>query len=119
MEHNAVYRPLTQLAQQGIATTEYMPCNRDGELELDKALEMITPDLRAVIMVHASNVSGTLMPIKEIGERCREQGVIFIVDAAQTAGNTPIDMQECHISGLSMPGITSPCSSTGTGSYAH
>lgn len=115
MEHNAVYRPLTQLAQQGIATTEYMPCNRDGELELDKALEMITPDLRAVIMVHASNVSGTLMPIKEIGERCREQGVIFIVDAAQTAGNTPIDMQECHINGLSMPAHKSMLGPQGLG----
>lgn len=115
MEHNAVYRPLTQLVDQGIATVDYMPCNRDGELELDKALEMITPDLRAVIMVHASNVSGTLLPIREIGQKCREEGVIFIVDAAQTAGNTPIDMKECCISGLSVPAHKSMLGPQGLG----
>lgn len=115
MEHNAVYRPLIQLVDQGIATVDYMPCNRDGELELDKALEMITPDLRAVIMVHASNVSGTLLPIREIGHKCREEGVIFIVDAAQTAGNTPIDMQECCISGLSVPAHKSMLGPQGLG----
>lgn len=115
MEHNAVYRPLHQLKEDGIIDYECMPCNEFGQLELDKALDMITPDLRAVVILHASNVSGTIMPIKEIGERCHEMGVIFIVDAAQTAGNTIIDMQNYHIDGLTVPGHKSLLGPQGIG----
>lgn len=115
MEHNAVYRPLFQLEQEGIIDVDYMPCDELGRLELDKALDMITPDLRAVVMLHASNVSGTLMPLSEIGKRCREQGVLFIVDAAQTAGVVPIDMQALGISGLCVPGHKSLLGPQGIG----
>lgn len=115
MEHNAVYRPIHQLSENGTITAEYMPCNKNGELEPDKALEMIDDGLRAVVMVHASNVSGTIMPIEEIGKRCAEKGVIFIVDAAQTAGNTPIDMHKCHISGLTIPAHKSMLGPQGLG----
>lgn len=115
MEHNAVYRPLHQLQQDGVIEYDCMPCNELGELELEDALAMITPDVRAVVMLHASNVSGTLLPIEEVGKRCHEQGVIFIVDAAQTAGNTPIDMQKCHIDGLTVPGHKSLLGPQGVG----
>jgi cysteine desulfurase family protein len=103
MEHNAVYRPLHQLEEAGMIDVDYMPCDSCGRLETEKALDMIDENVRAVIALHASNVSGTVMPIEEIGRRCHEKGVIFIVDAAQTAGNTPIDMKKCHISGLTLP----------------
>lgn len=115
MEHNAVYRPVHQLQDQGIITYECMPCNRDGELELDKALEMITPDIKAVVMLHASNVSGTILPIEAVGKRCEEQGVLFIVDAAQTAGTVPINMKEYHIDGLTVPGHKSLLGPQGVG----
>lgn len=115
MEHNAVYRPLHQLQRDGVIEYDCMPCNKLGELELEDALAMITPDVRAVVMLHASNVSGTLLPIEEVGKRCHEQGVIFIVDAAQTAGNTPIDMQKCHIDGLTVPGHKSLLGPQGVG----
>ncbi|EUC52439.1 aminotransferase class V-fold PLP-dependent enzyme [Mogibacterium timidum] len=115
VEHNAVYRPLHQLQQDGVIEYDCMPCNELGELELEDALAMITPDVRAVVMLHASNVSGTLLPIEEVGKRCHEQGVIFIVDAAQTAGNTPIDMQKCHIDGLTVPGHKSLLGPQGVG----
>ena len=115
MEHNAVYRPLHQLQEEGVIQYECMPCNDLGQLELAKALEMITPDIKAVIMLHASNVSGTILPIEEIGRKCHEEGVIFIVDAAQTAGNTPIDMQKCHIDGLTVPGHKSLLGPQGIG----
>ncbi|WP_455046553.1 aminotransferase class V-fold PLP-dependent enzyme [Mogibacterium timidum] len=115
MEHNAVYRPLHQLQRDGVIEYDCMPCNELGELELEDALAMITPDVRAVVMLHASNVSGTLLPIEEVGKRCHEQGVIFIVDAAQTAGNTPIDMQKCHIDGLTVPGHKSLLGPQGVG----
>lgn len=103
MEHNAVYRPLYQLQEQGLIEVGYFPCNEYGELKTEKALEMITPDVRAVVMLHGSNVSGTLLPIEKVGERCKEQGVMFIVDAAQTAGVIPIDMKAAGISGLCVP----------------
>ncbi|MBQ6621567.1 MAG: aminotransferase class V-fold PLP-dependent enzyme [Mogibacterium sp.] len=115
MEHNAVYRPCWQLEQQGVIELGYLPCNRDGQLILDEALEMIDESVRAVVLLHASNVSGTLMPIEEVGKRCREKGVLFIVDAAQTAGNTPIDMQKCCIDGLTLPGHKSMLGPQGVG----
>lgn len=115
MEHNAVYRPVHQLQEAGIIDVDYLPCNENGELELTQALSMIDETVRAVVMVHASNVSGTLLPIREIGERCHEVGARFFVDAAQTAGNTPIDMKAFHIDGLSMPGHKSMLGPQGIG----
>lgn len=115
MEHNAVYRPVHQLEQAGTIHVEYMPCNENGQLILEEALPMIDESVRAVVMLHASNVSGTLMPIEEVGQRCHEKGVRFFVDAAQTAGNVPIDMQKCHIDGLSMPGHKSMLGPQGIG----
>lgn len=115
MEHNAVYRPVHQLQDQGVITYECMPCNRDGELIIEDALAMITPDIKAVVMLHASNVSGTILPIEEVGKRCHEQGVLFIVDAAQTAGVVPINMKEYHIDGLTVPGHKSLLGPQGIG----
>lgn len=115
MEHNAVYRPVHQLEEAGIIDVDYLPCNENGELQLKEALSMIDDSVRAVVMVHASNVSGTLLPIQEVGEHCHEMGVRFFVDAAQTAGNTPIDMKACHIDGLCMPGHKSMLGPQGIG----
>lgn len=115
MEHNAVYRPVHQLAEAGIIDVDYLPCNENGELQLEESLSMIDESVRAVVMVHASNVSGTLLPIQDVGQRCHEKGVRFFVDAAQTAGNTPIDMKACHIDGLSMPGHKSLLGPQGIG----
>lgn len=115
MEHNAVYRPIYQLEQEGIITVDYMPCDEYGRLELDSSLDMIDENVRAVITLHASNVSGTIIPIKEIGKRCAEKGVIFIVDAAQTAGAIPIDMQEYDISALTIPAHKSMLGPQGLG----
>ena len=115
MEHNAVYRPAYQLEQEGLIEVGYMPCNERGELKLEEALAMIDESVRAVVLVHASNVSGTLMPIREVGQRCHEKNVLFFVDAAQTAGNVPIDMKACHIDGLSLPGHKSMLGPQGFG----
>lgn len=115
MEHNASYRPLEQLKSLSIIDVDYMPCNRFGQLKLDDALKMIDSETKAVVMVHASNVSGTLMPIEEVGMRCMETGTIFIVDAAQTAGMVPIDMKKCHISAMSIPGHKSMMGPQGIG----
>lgn len=103
MEHNAVLRPLHQLEEQGV-TVVYFPCGRDGELDLSASKRMITPDTRAVLLTHASNVSGGVVPIAEVGRICREKHVFFLVDAAQTAGILPLDMSAMCIDGLAFPG---------------
>ena len=102
MEHNAVLRPLRQLEESGVSVA-YLPCHSDGTLDWAGALAMITPDIRAVILTHASNVTGGVMPIEMVGAHCREQGVFFLVDAAQTAGSLPIDMEAMRIDGLALP----------------
>lgn len=103
MEHNAVLRPLRQLEAEGVAV-EYLPSDSDGILDLEAAHKRITPQIRAVILTHASNLTGALMPLTQIGALCKANGVFFLVDAAQTAGVHPIDMASMGIDGLALPG---------------
>lgn len=103
MEHNAVMRPLVQLYKSGISFTR-IPCNSLGELETAKLAELLQPNTKAVIMTHASNVCGTLLPIAEVGTFCQEHNLKFIVDSAQTAGLFPIDMEAMHIDALCFTG---------------
>ena len=103
MEHNAVLRPLEQLKSRGVEV-EYLPCTDRGELLLDGLAERLTEDVRAVVLTHASNVSGTLFPIGQVGALCRERGIFFLVDGAQTLGAVPVDMAAMGIDGLAFPG---------------
>ena len=103
MEHNAVLRPLEQLKKRGV-TVELLPCTQRGELILERLADRMTPDVRAVILCHGSNVSGTRFPIEQVGPLCRERGIFFLVDAAQTLGAIPVDMAAMAIDGLAFPG---------------
>ena len=103
MEHNAVLRPLEQLKKRGV-TVELLPCTQRGELILEGLADHLTPDVRAVILCHGSNVSGTRFPIEQVGPLCRERGIFFLVDAAQTLGVIPVDMAAMAIDGLAFPG---------------
>ena len=103
MEHNAVLRPLEQLKSRGVEV-EYLPCTDRGELLPDGLAERLTEDVRAVVLTHASNVSGTLFPIGQVGALCRERGIFFLVDVAQTLGAVPVDMAAMGIDGLAFPG---------------
>ncbi|NCB63844.1 MAG: aminotransferase class V-fold PLP-dependent enzyme [Clostridia bacterium] len=102
MEHNAVARPLHCLEAARVRV-DYLPCTDAGTLP-EGWREQITGDRKLVVMTHASNVSGTVLPVDEVGRRCREAGVFFCVDAAQTAGAIPIDMNEWGIDALAVPG---------------
>lgn len=103
MEHNAVMRPLMQLTKQGI-TVSRIPCHKDGSLPLDMLDSCLTANTKAVVMTHASNVCGTLLPIQEIGAFCRQHGLRFFVDCAQTGGLYPISMKEMNIDALAFTG---------------
>ncbi len=103
MEHNAVMRPLNQLTEYGIEFSR-IPCDTEGNLLLDSLEGLIKPNTKAIITLHASNVCGTVMPIKEIGDFCCTNNLKFFVDSAQTAGVLNIDMKECHIDALLFTG---------------
>lgn len=103
MEHNAVMRPIRQLEKKGINFTR-VQCESDGSLKPEKLLSCLCPDTKAVVMTHASNVFGTMLPIQEVGAFCKENGLIFILDSAQTAGVFPIDMEKMHIDILCFTG---------------
>ena len=103
MEHNAVMRPLTQLAARGIAF-DRVPCGPDGSLRTEELAGLLRPETRAVVMLHASNVCGTLLPAAEVGAFCRGHGLLFVLDTAQTAGAFPIDMETMHIDALAFTG---------------
>lgn len=116
MEHNAVMRPLTQLVQQGM-TFDRIPCEADGTLCLSAMEGLVRKNTRAVVMLHASNVCGTVMPAAEVGAFCRAHGLRFILDSAQTAGVFPIDMKTMHIDALAFTGHKGLLGPQGVGGF--
>jgi cysteine desulfurase family protein len=90
MEHNAVMRPLNALAKTGL-TYDVVPCGKNGALNAGDLVPFIRKETKAVVMLHASNVCGTVMPIEAVSEICLKRGLRLIVDAAQTAGIIDID----------------------------
>ena len=115
MEHNSVTRPLHFLSEQGVEVTK-VPCNSEtGLILVEDIASAVKPNSKAIILTHASNVTGTVMPIKAVGKLAREKGLIFIVDAAQTAGVFDIDVQDMCIDLLAFPGHKSLMGPTGTG----
>ena len=103
MEHNAVMRPIRQLEKKGGSFTRAQ-CESDGSLKPEKLLSCLRPDTKAVVMTHASNVFGTMLPIQEVGAFCKENGLVFILDSAQTAGVFPIDMEKMQVDILCFTG---------------
>lgn len=104
MEHNAVMRPLVREARTRGIRYDIAAADRQGYVSPDSYLKVLKKDTRAVITLHASNVSGTLLPIHEIGPLLRERGILFAVDAAQTAGGIPINMEDMKIDFLAFTG---------------
>jgi selenocysteine lyase/cysteine desulfurase len=88
MEHNSVLRPLKMLEESGVETT-IVKCAGDGTLNLGHLKKEIRPNTKLIVCTHASNVTGTILPISEIGEFARERNILFMVDAAQAQGAFP------------------------------
>lgn len=103
LEHNAVMRPLEQMKSAGVEY-EIVPVDSEGNLNPCDVESMIKKNTRAVVMTHASNVCGTIVPIRKIGEICERHGLYFAVDTAQSAGMIPVDMRECKIDFLAFTG---------------
>jgi len=114
IEHNAVWRPLKVLERRGVEVTA-VPCAPDGTLNPGDVEAALRPSTRLVAMVHGSNVLGTILPIGDVGQICQDHGTLFLVDAAQTAGAYPIDMEAMGIDLLAFAGHKGTYGPHGTG----
>jgi len=114
IEHNAMWRPLKALEKRGVEVTT-VPCTPEGFLDPIDVKKALRPDSRLVALLHASNVLGTLLPIAEVGKIVHHHKVLLLVDAAQTAGNYPIDMQAMGIDLLAFAGHKGTYGPPGTG----
>ena len=114
MEHNSVMRPLRALEKDGVQL-DVVRCEPDGRLDLDAMRKAITTGTRLVAMTHASNVVGTIMPVREVANLAHQAGAYLLVDAAQTAGVIPIDQSAQGIDLLAFTGHKGLYGPTGTG----
>ncbi len=115
IEHNSVIRPLNHLCRDRHVEVDFVPVADDGRVDPDEIADHFKPHTRLVVVNHGSNVIGTIQPVAEIGRRCRERGILFAVDAAQTAGVIPIDVDAMSIDLLAFTGHKSLLGPTGTG----
>jgi cysteine desulfurase family protein len=114
IEHNSVMRPLRHLESLGVQLT-VVPCAPDGRLDLDRVAQAIRPNTRLLVTLHGSNVSGALLPIDELARIARNRRVPYLVDASQTAGSIPIDIERLGLDLLAFTGHKSLLGPTGTG----
>ena len=114
MEHNAVMRPLRALEAEGVALS-VVRCLADGTLDPERLADAITPQTALVVVNHASNVVGTLLPVAQIAAIARERGIPLLLDTAQTAGAIPIDAAALGIDLLAFTGHKSLLGPMGTG----
>jgi cysteine desulfurase family protein len=115
LEHNSVSRPLGGLESRGVITVTRIDNSDDGFISADDIKKAIRPNTKLIVCTHASNVLGTIQPIREIGEIARERDVIFMVDAAQTMGVCNIDVEDNNIDMLAFTGHKGPFGPPGSG----
>ncbi|MCX7966398.1 MAG: aminotransferase class V-fold PLP-dependent enzyme [Syntrophorhabdaceae bacterium] len=116
MEHNSVMRPLRALEREGIELT-VIPCSRDGEIDPDDISRAIKKNTTLIVTTHASNVTGTIMPVDEIIKIARRNGIIYCIDGAQTVGSVKIDVKKQDLDILVFTGHKSLYGPQGTGGF--
>ena len=114
LEHNSVLRPLYRLRSQG-AEVDFVPADRRGRIDYADFDRLLRPNTKAVVCTHGSNLTGDLVDIGWVGDFCRRHGLLFILDASQTAGVFSIDMRKQHISVVCFTGHKSLMGPQGTG----
>ena len=138
MEHISVLRPLNQLRKDGKIELSIVYADEKGYIDPQKIFEALTPNTKMIVTTHMSNVFGTIVDIKAIGDFCKENNILYLVDASQSIGVLDIDVQEMNIDLLAFPGHKAlfgpmgtgalyikegikvkPLKEGGTGSYSH
>ena len=115
LEHNSVLRPLYRMEEAGRISLDFVPADPKGNIDLRELEARFTPATRAVVCTHASNLTGNVTPVAQIGALCRERGLLLIVDASQTAGCLPIHCQDMGIDILCFTGHKGLMGPQGTG----
>lgn len=114
MEHNSVLRPLYDLADHGVEVT-ILPADETGMICYDDFEKEIRPNTKAIVCTNGSNLTGNMIDVKRVGEIARKHGLLFIVDASQTAGVYEIDVQDMRIDILCFTGHKGLLGPQGTG----
>lgn len=117
IEHNSVIRPLWKLKETHIIDLDIAEANSLGILSVENIKKLIKPNTKLIVLTHASNVIGTIQPIKEIGELCKKNNIFFILDSAQSAGVLPVDFAEFNLSALAFTGHKSLLGPQGIGGF--
>ncbi|MEM6552830.1 MAG: aminotransferase class V-fold PLP-dependent enzyme [Planctomycetota bacterium] len=116
LDHNSVLRPYNKLVADGLATQTVIPCDpHTGLVDPNDIQAAITPHTKLIAVIHGSNVTGTLQPLADIGRIARNHDIPFLVDAAQTLGHHPLDVQALNIDLLAAPGHKGLLGPLGTG----
>jgi len=115
LEHNSVIRPVNHMVRDFGCEATYLPFDHEGFIDLDDIRRSIRRNTKVVIVNHGSNVIGTVQPLKEIGALCREHGLTFVVDTAQTAGIVPIQMKHMNVDVVAFTGHKALMGSMGIG----
>jgi len=115
LEHNSVSRPLNRLEKEGVITLTRLEVGSDHLIDPDRVAHAITPSTRLVALTQVSNVTGTIQPVGAVGRIVRERGALLLVDAAQSAGAVPIDVERDAIDLLAFTGHKGLLGPTGTG----
>ena len=115
LEHNSVLRPLYRLEDQGTIQLSFVPADRQGRPDYAAFETLIRPNTRAIVCTHASNLTGNLVDIARVGQIAHSHGLLFVVDASQSAGVIPIHMEQMHIDILCFTGHKSLMAPQGTG----
>jgi len=115
IDHNSVLRPLYHQKKYGGVEVDYIPFDSKGFVDPDDFPKKFKANTKLVIVNHASNVIGTIQPIKEIGKYCKDHGILFAIDVSQSAGKIPIDMEEQNLDIIAFTGHKSLLGPTGIG----
>ena len=115
VEHNSVLRPLYHLYKFNGVELDYIPFDSKGFVDPDEFPKKFKKNTKLVVVNHASNVIGTIQPVKEIGKYCKEAGIPVVIDASQSAGKIPVDMEELNVDVVVFTGHKSLLGPTGIG----
>ena len=115
LEHNSVLRPLYRLESEGVISLSFVSADKQGRPRMEEFESLIRPNTRAIVCTHASNLTGEIIDLYQVGKVAKEHGILLIVDASQTAGCVPIDMEAMGIDILCFTGHKGIYGPQGTG----
>lgn len=117
MDHNSVIRPLVSLEKSNKIELNILNCSEEGLINIEDFKNTIKDNTKLVVLSHASNIIGTIQPLEDIGKICKEKGIYFIIDSAQTAGVLPLDFKKLNCNALAFTGHKALLGPQGIGGF--